>query len=62
MQVEFVAVNTVDGTKQFTLFNTPEKITEYYTDSNNITLKKLIQKLAELKKGNRKKNTHCLFG
>jgi lysophospholipase L1-like esterase len=53
--VEPVIVSAVDGTKQFSLFTTPEKITAYYADSNNIALKQFIQKLDELKKGKRKK-------
>lgn len=50
-----VTVVTADGTKQFSSFSTPKRVTAYYADTNNINLKKFVAKLTELKKGKRKK-------
>ena len=44
-----------DGTKKFSAFSAPKRVTAYYADTNNINLKKFVAKLAELKKGKRKK-------
>jgi lysophospholipase L1-like esterase len=50
-----VTVTTVDGAKKFSAFSAPQRVTAYYTDTNNINLKKFIAKLTDLKKGKRKK-------
>lgn len=55
VNADSIVVETLDRTKKFTNFSTPQRITAYYADTNNINLKKFVAKLADLKNGKRKK-------
>lgn len=48
--------------KTFKEFNTPNKLTAYYTDTNNVVLSSFVRKLDELKKGKRKKMRIAFLG
>lgn len=48
--------------KKFSLFQSPEKLTEYFKDTNQIVLSNFFQKLQELKQGKKRKIRIAFIG